>query len=375
MARARQDRLQPYKDPKTGKWKARAHNPAFGVRPNAARYVFLGRYDQRGPCRRRGETQCCAAHRIDEYHRELERPGAPETLRDYFATWQQRWPRTPRTDETNRGRIKAVIEVKIEGVVLGDWIYRDLKRRHVVDLVTHMLTVQKRTHTGVQNHLRVLSAMTENAITDEIAEPPNAFKGLRIRGSDPRIQKARPEPILLTMEEMHAFAAAAGRYEPMVRVLADCGPRIGELFALRRTGLDLKEGWLHVNGTVWNGQIVGSSHEKQHDRRVPIPPGCAALLRAMPTRIDSEWLFPATRGGLWWVNNFYRTVWRPAKEATGIECSPQDFRSSWESHLWADPEVDNADILDYAGHGWSAASQHYIRSLGRSADAARRAIG
>jgi integrase len=160
----------------------------------------------------------------------------------------------------------------------------------------------------------------------------------------------------------------------MIRVLADCGPRIGELFALRRAALDLKGGWLHVKDTAWEGQIIASSREKQRDRLVPLPPGCVELLRAAPTRIDSEWLFPAPRGGLWWVNNFYRNVWKPAKEKTGIEGSPQDFRSSWESHLRAEG-IDEADLANYAGHDLSTADAHHVRSLGRSADAVRRAIG
>jgi len=47
---------------------------------------------------------------------------------------------------------------------------------------------------------------------------------------------------------MHAFAAEAGRYEPMIRTLSDCGLRISELFALQRTNLD--DGMLRIRGTA-----------------------------------------------------------------------------------------------------------------------------
>ena len=82
------------------------------------------------------------------------------------------------------------------------------------------------------------------------------------------------------------------RNEPMIRMLSDCGVRVGEMLALRRTLQDLKTGVFRVKGTAWNGAVIASSREKNHDREGPIPPGTLALLRAIPTRIDVDWLFP-----------------------------------------------------------------------------------
>jgi hypothetical protein len=62
---------------------------------------------------------------------------------------------------------------------------------------------------------------------------------------------------------------------------------VREMLALR----DLKAGVFRVNGTAWNGVVLESSREKNHDREGPIPPRMLARLRAMPTRIDVEWLF------------------------------------------------------------------------------------
>lgn len=89
-----------------------------------------------------------------------------------------------------------------------------------------MLRVQGRATTGVIGILRSLSAMVEDAITDEVADL-NAFKGVRVRANDPRAKKKRCPIRVFSFEQMHAFAKAAGRFETMVRVFTDTGVRLG----------------------------------------------------------------------------------------------------------------------------------------------------
>jgi hypothetical protein len=71
--------------------------------------------------------------------------------------------------------------------------------------------------------------MAEDAITDEVCDL-NPFKGVRIRASDVRAQKKRRPIRVFSFEEMHLFAKAAGRYEPLVRTFTDTGMRLGECF-------------------------------------------------------------------------------------------------------------------------------------------------
>lgn len=76
--------------------------------------------------------------------------------------------------------------------------------------------------------------------------------------------------------------------------LTDCGLRLGEVLGLSRADFD---------GEVF--QLCGSAHAgvftegdqptKRHVRTVPCPPSTAALIRAMPTRIDTEVLFPTAQ--------------------------------------------------------------------------------
>jgi integrase len=311
---------------------------------------------------------------IDAAYEKQATPAAeiPDAVGSYLEAWLVRYPRTERTNRTNAGRIRRVLAVKAEGRALADWPLRDLRRRHALELVDHMLREQGRASTGATNILRSLSAMAEDAITDELCDV-NPFKGVRVRGNDPRATKARKQPTVLSWEQMHAFARAAGEHEPMIRMLADCGLRIGELFALRRAAQDLKAGVFAVTGSAWEGEIMQDSREKRHDRVGPIAPGALALLRAMPARIDTPWLFPTQTGKLWRINNFYRDVWRPAKAASGIDCTPHDFRHSWVSNL-AGAGLDEADLADVAGHGLEVQGR-YRHALHRSFDAIRGEIG
>ncbi len=173
----------------------------------------------KGTFRRKADAQKA----IDEAYGLSDRP---DTLGDYSATWTERHPRSERTNATNDHRISRVADVEIEGIPLKDWPLRELRRRHTLVLVDHMLRTEGRATTGAVGILRALSAMAEDAITDEVCDL-NPFKGIRIRANDPRAKK-KPRPIrVFTFEEMHRFAKAAGRYEAMVRVFTDCGTEAG----------------------------------------------------------------------------------------------------------------------------------------------------
>jgi integrase len=227
--------------------------------------------------------------------------------------------------------------------------------------------------------------------SNEIAEV-NWARGVRVRANDPRATKQRREPRVLSFEEMHAFAAAAGDYEPMVRVFSDCGLRLGEVLGLDRRDFDGHA--LNLRGAAHNGVFApGDQPTKKHVRRVPCPPSTARLLRSVPARIDTSLMFPTPSGRPWWDRNFYRDVWFPAQEqwagvdptlrhkerrhivvARGRDCRPHDFRHSWVTHLRASG-IDPADLAQVAGHNVETATARYTHALGRSDDRIRDVIG
>jgi len=235
---------------------------------------------------------------------------------------------------------------------------------------------------------------------------------------------------------MHEFAMAAGnRNEPMIRMLSDCGLRVGEMLALRRSLQDLKTGIFRVSGTAWNGAVIESLREKNHAREGPIPPSTLALLQAMATRIEVDWLFPTpgsahTRrpridwppyeelqralgattykalsrklgvsdnalrsrmrayergrqpgegpsndgGKLWRYDNWMRDVWKLIVELTGMCATPKDLRASWETHLIA-AGANTEDVAAIAGHSINVQAEHYRQALNRSSEFIKAAIG
>jgi integrase len=314
-----------------------------------------------------------AQRAIDEAYGLSDRP---DTLGDYAATWTERHPRSERTNATNDHRISRVADVEIEGIPLKDWPLRELRRRHTLVLVDHMLRTEGRATTGAVGILRALSAMAEDAITDEVCDL-NPFKGVRIRANDPRAKK-KPRPIrVFSFEEMHRFAKAAGRYEAMVRVFTDCGLRLGEVLPLRREDFDGET--LQVRRTAHEGQILEGTKtdhgEPDAGRVVPVPATLAWMLEAQINLNgpDCQLLFPTPRGRLWRERTFYRDLWKPAQEASGLDIRPHECRHSYVTHLRA-AGVNDADLAEIAGHRVETMLARYTHAVGGSFLAIRQFI-
>jgi integrase len=331
------------------------------------RYIAKPSWNRgKGTFKRKGEAQKA----IDEAYGLSDRP---DTLGDYFATWTERHPRSERTNATNEHRIGRVAEVVIEGVPLKDWPLRELRRRHALALVDHMLRVEGRATTGAVGILRALSAMIEDAITDEVCDL-NPFKGVRIRANDPRAKK-KPRPIrVFTFEEMHRFAKAAGRYEAMVRVFTDCGLRLGEVLPLRREDFDGET--LQVRRTAHEGVVIEGTKtdhgEPDAGRVVPVPATLAWMLEAQIqlNSDESELLFTTPTGRMWRERNFYRDLWRPTQEASGLDLRPHECRHSYVTHLRA-AGVNDADLAEIAGHRVETMLARYTHALGGQFEAVR----
>ena len=356
-------------DGKTVVWIARY------TRPDGQRAIWKPTWNRgKGTFARQDDAQR-AINEAYDWHENHHGSHAPLTLGDYFATWTQHHPRAERTNITNENRIAHMLDVKLEGKPLRDWPYGELRRRHANGLVDHMLRQEGRAVTGVRNILRSLSAMNEDAITDETAEI-NFVQGVKVRANDPRCTKPAKAKRIFTFEQMHAFAAKAGAYEPMIRAFSDTGMRLGEVLPLRRTDFDGKT--FSVSRTAHEGAVEDGTKtdhgEPVAGREVPCPPALAELIRAMPARIDTDLLFPTHTGKLWRERNFYRDVWEPTREASGMACTPHEFRHSYISHLRA-MGVDDADLAKIAGHTIETMIGVYTHSTGKSFDKVRGLIG
>jgi integrase len=348
---------------------------------------------------RRGDAQ----RAIDEALAEQRGRGElPRDLGTYFGEWLSRHPRSARTNKTYSDRVRYGLDVEIDGLPLRDWGFDDLRRRHVHDLLSHLLVDQGRAAEGARGILRALSTMTEDAIGDDAAAT-KPFMGVRLSGSDPRIKKPPRKIRVWTFEQMREFAAA-GRvevrtktprpvegdlrrggdkhtrfysphdYEAALLTLGLTGLRLGELLGLDRSNYrDLLLRLLH---SAHDGQLVPSSRQKNHERNIPVPPSLAGHLDrivAEPGEDDAP-LFATPRGRRWSERNFYRDVWTPAKIASGMNPTPHEFRHSYVTQLRA-ASIDDADLAKVAGHRVETMISVYTHPLDRSHDAIRGVIG
>lgn len=335
---------------------------------------------------------------IDEAHeREGKAPKQIDTVGGYLPLWLNKHPRSKRTDDTNKHRIKRVLDAEIEGRRLHDWPIHELRRRHVLELVDYMLREQGRAANGAKGILRSLSCLAEDAITDELADV-NAFRGVKVRANDPRIQKEAKGPSVFTFAEMHKFAECATAPEAehltdaereqvrrnriaCLRTFTDTGMRVGEVLPLRRSDLqqDDKLGWhFRVARTAHNGVIQAGTKTTHGDalpgRIVPVPSTLYELLAALPATLATDLLFPTLRGKLYWERNFARDVWEPARKKFGKHITRHDCRHSYVTHL-SRLGIDKVDLGEVAGHTVQTMMGHYLHPTRESWEHMRKAIG
>lgn len=338
-----------------------------------------------------------AQRAIDEALEQLRGgPDSPQTVREYSRSWPWRHSRSERTNKTNADRISTVLDVVVESRPLGEWRFDELRRRHVLALLDHMLSVEGRAARGAKAILAAFSTMAEDAIGDDVALR-NAFVGVRVRAGDPRVRKPQRRIRIWSFADMLDFAAAGraevrartrrpveGRrparprfypardYQAMLLTPGFTGLRLGELLALKEDEFDGRTFQLH--NAAHEGILLPSSRQKNHERTVPVPPTLARLISERVGLGESEFLFPTPTGKLWRERNFYRDVWLPARVASGLDPTPHEFRHSYITNLRA-AGVDDADLAQIAGHGVQTLVTVYTHALGKSHGRVREIIG
>lgn len=89
---------------------------------------------------------------------------------------------------------------------------------------------------------------------------------------------------------------------------------------------------------------------------------------------DCELIFTTPRGRLWRERTFYRDVWKPTQEASGIDIRPHECHHSYVSQLRAQG-IDDADLAEISGHRIETMLARYTHPVGESLGAIRSAIG
>jgi integrase len=89
---------------------------------------------------------------------------------------------------------------------------------------------------------------------------------------------------------------------------------------------------------------------------------------------DCELIFTTPRGYMWRERTFYRDVWKPTQEASGLDIRPHECRHSYVTQL-REAGVGDADLAAITGHSVLLMLSRYAHPLGLSSEAVRAVIG
>jgi integrase len=185
-----------------------------------------------------------------------------------------------------------------------------------------------------------------------------------------------PRPVrAYTNDELRAIAAElSARFRPLPAFAAATGLRPEEWMALERRDIDRDAGVLAVRRTVSSGEVVELAKTTRSRRQVPLTGRALAALDELPPRLDTPYVFPALRGGLFDLPNFRKREWQPAIEASGVRRPARiyDLRSTFASNALA-AGISVFELGRVMGTSVAMIERHYGTLIeGAGADIARR---
>jgi integrase len=336
---------QPVKCPRTGLWLARYTAPD-------------GRVLQAGRFERKRDAQKAIA---DAIHRAPQ-PGAAPLLIKFFDEWLERFPRHPRTQQTNRERISRYILPHLPRG--GRFPITELRRASLRHVQAELLKAGLAKET-IDGAFSAFSALLRDAVDVELLDA-NPAHGIRVRPNDPRLNPARTprERRAVPPDEVGAFmAAVANRHRAVCWATFLCGVRPGELFALARADVDRQRQMVYVHQTVnrygkLEPGLKTTHHVRDRERRgrwTLFPASLIGMVESLPADIDGR-LFPSPRGCYWAHRNFYRNVWEPAQAASDTNFTLYDARHTFSSRLIA-AGIPLIEVSAWMGHSLRAGGE------------------
>jgi integrase len=227
----------------------------------------------------------------------------------------------PRTIQALRQRLGYAIRA------FGDVPLRDLERMSG-ELADWRNTLPERSRYDVTRALRqTLEAAVRYGYMDR--------NPAKLAGRNPQ---PPPRPVrAFTYAELEAIAAELSpAYRALPMFAAATGLRPEEWQAVERQDVDRRERVLNVRRTVSSGEVVELGKTARSRRQVPLSPLALEAIEALPPRLDSRYLIPAHRGGVFDLHNFRRRQWAPAIEASGVRPGRiYDLRSTFASNALA----------------------------------------
>ena len=211
---------------------------------------------------------------------------------------------------------------------------------------------------AVKQQIQTLSKIFEWAIErgEAISNPCNRVKkvGLGVPSSEKEVFEIEEVKKLLG-------AAADEEEEAIMLLLAGCGLRIGEVFALKYEDYDPSNRALHVQRTIrrqGGKTILGDTPKTPSgDRCLILDKPIAMALNKQVQRIREQGregnglLFPNKVGKLRSAENFRNRAWKPALKKAGLPTTrgPHCLRHTFASELIQEGKSDS-DIASKMGH-------------------------
>jgi integrase len=341
---------QPIRCGRSGLWLAR-YQDADGKLRQAGRFV-----------RKRDAAMAIAAatERVEAVRAGEEEPSeAPVTVLEFLATWPERFPRHPRTADSNVKRITKYVLPHLPRK--GDIPLTELRRAMMRDVMAALLKrrLGKATIDGV---FSAFSAMLSDAVDDELIDV-NPARGFRVKPSDPRLQPKKParDRRAIPPAEVGAFMTALPRqWWPVCWAPFLTGARPGELFAMRRGEIDRDRGLIYLHETVDRyGRLEAGTktthHIREKERRgrwTLCPPSLISMFDELPSD-DEDLMFLSPRGHTVSHRNFYRGVWQSAQKAPGTSFTLYDARHTFSSRLLA-AGIPVVEVAAWMGHSLRA---------------------
>jgi integrase len=337
---------EPVKEKATGVWRAMYVDPDGTAR-------------QAGRFRTKGDARPASQRVVDELNRGGDDPGSTPSLLDFMDDWTRRFPRHPRTEETNRERLERYILPYLPK--RGHEPVGHMRRRHLLGVQDELLR-RGLSKTTIDGAFSALSALFRDAVELEYLEA-NPAQRLRVRPNDPRLDPVKDVPgrRAVPPEEIHAFMKhVRPGYRAVCWTPVLTSARPAELFAMRRQDIDRGRQMIFVAETLtrYGKQMEGlkQTHHiaarEQRGRWLLFPAILYEMLGERPPHV-SGLLFPSPRGRPWNVRNFYRNIWEPARKEAGVSFTLYDLRHTFCSRLLA-AGIPLVEVAAWMGHSLRA---------------------
>ncbi len=305
------------------------------------------------------------------------KPVAPKMFREYADAWLP-------SRRVKGGRPLAVRTREHYEQLLQDHLYPTFGDVPVSDIepsavrAWHADMGEATGPTATAHAYGLLRTILNTALSDGLI----AANPCRVRGAGQTTRRVKIRPA--TLAELETIASNVPvRYRLGIMLAAWCALRFGELAALRRRDIDLKNGVLHVRqGAVWTksaGQMFKDPKSEAGRRDVHIPPHLIPMIKQhLQEHVVAEreaLLFPAA-GDLSrpMASSTLKRVYWPAREKAGRpDLRFHDLRHTGAT-LAAATRATLAELMQRLGHSTPAAAMRYQHATKDRAQAIANAL-